>query len=136
MPGGGADVPGLPPRGVQRPDGEPRAPDKRDIRGQLGRQVRGGCPVNTDTDDKRYSYFPIIGEQNRTSIIVSRSLSCLRSSVHQLSSDKYCLDKLLMSHNFSHIYQGDVAHFAYVCLNMEQSVSEIVETVVYPIGKN
>ena len=56
--------------------------------------------------------------------------------MHQLSSDKYCLDKLLMSHNFSHIYQGDVAHFAYVCLNMEQSVSEIVETVVYPIGKN
>ena len=54
--------------------------------------------------------------------------------MYQLSSDKYCLDKLLMSHNFSHIYQGDVAHFAYVCLNMEQSVSEIVETVVYPIG--
>ena len=73
---------------------------------------------------------------NKTPLIVSRSLSCLRSSVHQLSSDKYCLDKLLMFHNFSHIYQGDVAHFAYVCLNMEQSVSEIVETVVYPIGKN
>ena len=54
--------------------------------------------------------------------------------MYQLSSDKYCLDKLLMSHNFSHIYEGDVAHFAYVCLNMEQSVSEIVETVVYPIG--
>ena len=96
--------------------------------------MRGGCPVNTD--DKRYSYFSIICEQNKTPIIVSRSLFCPRSSVHQLSSDKYCLDKLLMSHNFSHIYQGDVAHFAYVCLNMEQSVSEIVETVVYPIGKN
>ena len=51
-----------------------------------------------------------------------------------LGSDKHCLDKLLMSHNYSHIYPGDVAHFAYVCLNMEQSVSEIVETVVYPIG--
>ena len=51
-----------------------------------------------------------------------------------LTNDKYCVDKLLMSHNYSHIYEGDVTHFAYVCLNMDKSVSEIVETVVYPIG--
>ena len=77
-----------------------------------------------------------LSSPRKTTLIVSRPPSCLRSSVYQLSSDKYCLDKLLMSHNFSHIYQGDVAHFAYVCLNMEQSVSEIVETVVYPIGNH
>ena len=52
----------------------------------------------------------------------------------ELSSDKYCVDKLLMSHNYSHINNGDVTHFAYVCLNMEKSVSEIVENIVYPIG--
>ena len=39
-----------------------------------------------------------------------------------------------MSHNYSHINNGDVTHFAYVCLNMEKSVSEIVENIVYPIG--
>ena len=40
-----------------------------------------------------------------------------------------------MSHNYSHIQDGDVAHFGYVCLNMEKSVTDILETVVYPIGK-
>ena len=52
----------------------------------------------------------------------------------EFSTDKYCIDKLLMSHDFSHILEGDVANFAYVCMNIEASISEIVSTVVYPIG--
>ena len=82
--------------------------------------------------------FPLLEfaiKQQQLSPLECANLACdPRSQVHVLGSDKHCLDKLLMSHNYSHIYPGDVAHFAYVCLNMEQSVSEIVETVVYPIG--
>ena len=52
----------------------------------------------------------------------------------EFSTDKYCIDKLLMSHEFSHILDGDVANFAYVCMTTEASVSQIVSTVVYPIG--
>ena len=47
---------------------------------------------------------------------------------------QYCVDKLLVGHNYSHIYEGDVVNFAYVCLDLEQSVAELVETVVYPAG--
>jgi len=57
-----------------------------------------------------------------------------RSNVYDLRSDKYCIDKLLMSHNYSHILQGDLVHFSYICLNMEKTMAEVVETVIYPIG--
>ena len=54
--------------------------------------------------------------------------------MYDLRSDKYCIDKLLMSHNYSHILQGDLVHFSYICLNMEKTMAEVVETVIYPIG--
>jgi hypothetical protein len=52
----------------------------------------------------------------------------------EFSDDKYCVDKLFVSHNYSHIYEGDIANFAYVCMDIRKTVSEIVETLVYPVG--
>jgi len=52
-----------------------------------------------------------------------------------LPHSKYCLDRLLIHHNISHVgSQGATLNFAYVCLDVRQTVSEIVESLVYPVG--
>lgn len=52
----------------------------------------------------------------------------------EFSYIKYCIDKLVVSHNYSHIEEGDVADFAYVCIDISQSISETVELWVLPVG--
>ena len=47
---------------------------------------------------------------------------------------RYCVDRLVMHHNYSHVAEGDVVDFAYVCLDVSVSVREAVEYWVYPVG--
>jgi len=49
--------------------------------------------------------------------------------------EKYCVDTLWMAHNYSHYSnEATLVNFTYVCLDLTQSVEEVVETVVYPVG--
>ena len=65
----------------------------------------------------------------------SLSVSINGRDESEYSNDKYCIENLLVLHNFSHkVASNDVANFAWVCMKTEASVSEIVHTVVYPVG--
>jgi len=52
----------------------------------------------------------------------------------RFGDEKYCVDKLWVGHNYSHVPEETLSNFAYVCLDVTQSVEELVNNFVYPIG--
>ena len=52
---------------------------------------------------------------------------------HVLRDEKYCVDTLWVSHNYSHVPEETLANFAYVCL-AAPSLEEVVHRLVYPVG--
>jgi len=47
---------------------------------------------------------------------------------------KYCVDQLVMNHNYSGVARGQMVDFAYVCIDRSLGVAELVEKWVYPVG--
>ena len=71
--------------------------------------------------------------------------------INRFGDEKYCVDKLWVGHNYSHVPEETLSNFAYVCLDVTQSVEEVkitfsimivlktlffqlVNNFVYPIG--
>ena len=74
-----------------------------------------------------------------------------RCGINRFGDEKYCVDKLWVGHNYSHVPEETLSNFAYVCLDVTQSVEEVkitfslmivlkilffqlVNNFVYPIG--
>ena len=44
----------------------------------------------------------------------------------RFGDEKYCVDKLWVGHNYSHVPEETLSNFAYVCLDVTQSVEEVI----------
>ena len=79
--------------------------------------------------------------------MIKKSCKC----INRFGDEKYCVDKLWVGHNYSHVPEETLSNFAYVCLDVTQSVEEVyilfsvvivlrilffqlVNNFVYPIG--
>ena len=46
--------------------------------------------------------------------------------IGRFGDEKYCVDKLWVGHNYSHVPEETLSNFAYVCLDVTQSVEEVI----------
>ena len=48
------------------------------------------------------------------------------NQIGRFGDEKYCVDKLWVGHNYSHVPEETLSNFAYVCLDVTQSVEEVI----------
>ena len=53
--------------------------------------------------------------------MIKKSCKC----INRFGDEKYCVDKLWVGHNYSHVPEETLSNFAYVCLDVTQSVEEV-----------
>ena len=49
-------------------------------------------------------------------------------------NDKYCMDDLIVTHNFTHHEDELILDFAYLCVNHQPDVKMMMNTYIYPVG--
>jgi len=98
--------------------------------------INHGTP-ECDTREHLIPLYHHVRDQNVLDLAENGTLTFsnkIRKVPVHLSYVKYCIDTIIISHNYSHIDEGDDAEFAYVCLDVSRSISDIVNLWVFPIG--